>query len=93
MPQLWQHGVLQLSGPSQGSSLCSGSADMLPNPIGPQQELHEVDFYFLFIYFLGLPVQHMETSRLRIELELQLLAYITATLRPELNCVCDLHYS
>ena len=35
-------------------------------------------FSFLF-YFLGLTLQHVEVPRLGVELELQLLAYTTAT--------------
>ena len=35
----------------------------------------------------------MEVPRLRDELELQLLAYSTATAMPELSRVCSLHHS
>ena len=35
----------------------------------------------------------MEAPRLGVELELQPLAYATATARPSLSCVCDLHHS
>ena len=35
----------------------------------------------------------MEGPRLRIELELQLLAYPTATATPDLSHICDLHHS
>ena len=36
---------------------------------------------------------HMDVPRLGLELELQLLAYATATAMPELSRVCDLHHS
>ena len=35
----------------------------------------------------------MEVPRLRVELELKLLAYATATAMPDLSHVCDLHHS
>ena len=35
----------------------------------------------------------MAVPRLGVQLELQLLAYTTATAMPEPSCVCDLHYS
>ena len=47
----------------------------------------------LFFCFLGPQGQHMEVSRLGVELELQLPAYTTATVMPDLNCICDLHHS
>ena len=36
-------------------------------------------------------MQHMEVPRLKVKLELQLLAYTTATVAPDPSCVCDLH--
>ena len=36
---------------------------------------------------------HMEVPRLEVELELQLLAYTTATARQNLSCVCNLRHS
>ena len=55
-------------------------------------------FYIdLFIYFcfLGLHAQHMEAPRLGAELELQLLAYTTATATAtrDVSRVFNLHYS
>ena len=47
----------------------------------------------LFFIFTFLLFRHMEVPRLGIKLELQLLAYATATATPDLNCVCDLHHS
>ena len=35
----------------------------------------------------------MEVPRLGVELELQLLAYTTATAAPDPSCVCDQHHS
>ena len=37
--------------------------------------------------------RHMEVPRLGVELELQLLAYATATARPDTSCICNLHHS
>ena len=52
-------------------------------------------FSFLSFIFLGLHPQHMEVPSLGVELELQLLAYATATAMHgcDLSCVCNLHYS
>ena len=49
--------------------------------------------FFFFFVFLGLLLWHMEDSRLGAQLELQLLAQATATVTPDLSCVCDLHHS
>ena len=38
-------------------------------------------------------MNHMEVPRLGVELELQLLAYATATATQDLRCVCDVHQS
>ena len=46
-------------------------------------------FFFLFRAIPG----HVEVPRLGVELELQLLAYETATAIPDLSCICDLHHS
>ena len=35
----------------------------------------------------------MKVPRLRVELELQLLAYTTAPATPDLSCICDLQHS
>ena len=43
--------------------------------------------------FLGPHRRHMEVPRLRIELELQLPPYATATAMPDLSRVCNLHHS
>ena len=40
--------------------------------------------FFCYFVFLGLPPQHMEVLRLGVELELQLLAYTTATAAPDM---------
>ena len=48
-------------------------------------------FLFVCFAFWGC-MQHMQVPRLGVELELELLAYATATL-PDLSHVCDLHKS
>ena len=48
--------------------------------------------YYLFS-FLGLHLRHMDVPMLGAELELQLLAYTTATARQDLSCICKLHCS
>ena len=50
-------------------------------------------FFFFFFDFLGPRPQHLEVPRLGGKLELQLLAYATATATPDLSHVCDLHHS
>ena len=49
--------------------------------------------FFLSFVFLGLHPQHMEVPRLRVESELQLLAYTMATAIQDPSRVCDLHLS
>ena len=46
-----------------------------------------------FLVFLGLHLPHMEVPRLGIQLELQLLAYTTATAMQHLSRVCNLPHS
>ena len=50
-------------------------------------------FFFFFFAFLGLHPWHMEVPRLGFQLELQLLAYATATAISDLSHICDLHHS
>ena len=45
------------------------------------------------LFFFGPHLQHMEVPRVGDELELQLLAYTTATAKPDPSHICDLHYS
>ena len=49
--------------------------------------------YLFFFFFLELHLRHMQVPRLGLELELQLLAYITATAVSDLSLICDLHHS
>ena len=49
--------------------------------------------WFLFFVFLGPHPRHMEVPRLRVELELQLLAHTMATATQDLNRICGLHHS
>ena len=46
---------------------------------------------FIFFFFLGPQLQHMEVPRLGVESELQLLAHTTATWDP--SRICNLHHS
>ena len=55
-------------------------------------------FSFLLFSFSFFPcraalVAYIEVSGLGVKSELQLLAYTTATVTPDLSCVCDLHHS
>ena len=51
-------------------------------------------YYLLtYFFFLGPHLWHMEVPRPGVELELQLLAYTTATAMPDLNHFSDLHHS
>ena len=49
--------------------------------------------FFLFFFFLGWLLGHMEIPRLGIQSELQLPAYTTVTATWDLSCVCSLHCS
>ena len=51
-----------------------------------------VAFYFI-LFFLGLPLRHMEIPRLGVEPERQLQAYARATATRDSSQVCDLHHS
>ena len=55
--------------------------------------MYIVFFFFFFFFFLGLHPWHLEVPRLRVETELQLLAYTTATAMPDPCRVCSLHHS
>ena len=55
-------------------------------------EWHQILFFFFF-FLLGPDSLNMEVPRLGVELELQLLAYTTATAAWDLSCVCNLHRS
>ena len=48
--------------------------------------------FFSFFIFRAVPTAY-GSSRLAVELELQLLAYVTATATPDPSCICDLHCS
>uniref|UniRef100_A0A8D1UMM7 Snurportin-1 n=1 Tax=Sus scrofa TaxID=9823 RepID=A0A8D1UMM7_PIG len=50
-------------------------------------------FFFLLFCFLGPRPRHMEVPRLRVQWELQLPAYTTATAVPDPSHVFDLHHS
>ena len=50
-------------------------------------------FYFFIFCFSGPQPQHMEVPRRGVKLELQMLAYTTATAMQDPSLVCDLHHS
>ena len=52
-----------------------------------------VCFIFYFLIILGPHPWHMEVPRLGVTLELQLLAYATASATPDPSHSCDLHCS
>ena len=47
-------------------------------------------FFYLFFFFKGPHLRHMEVPELGVILELKLLAYTTATAMQHLNCICNL---
>ena len=60
-----------------------------------------IKVFFIFLFFLlffcreepgALHLQHMEVPRLRVELELQMPAYTTATATQDPSCIYDLHH-
>ena len=55
------------------------------------QNQHDLSLVFCLI--LGLHLWHMEVPRLRVESELQLPSYASATAMPDLSCVWDLYHS
>ena len=63
---------------------------LLINPL--RLESQEFDLFFLFVFLRRHP-RHMDVSRLGVESELQMLAYITATARPDPSRICNLHHS
>ena len=50
-------------------------------------------FYFIFFFFSGPQLQHLEAPRLRVDSELQLPACTTAATTWDLSHICDLHHS
>ena len=56
---------------------------------------HFFSFFLLafFLFFLGPHLQHMEISRLEVELELQLRAYTMSSATWDPSHFCDLHHS
>ena len=48
---------------------------------------------FFFPFICGPHLRHIEVLRIGVELELQLLAYTTATAMPDLSHICDLCHS
>ena len=73
--------------------MSQGSLDVI-DPIASQWELRIVAFLFFFFFFfcfIGLYLQHMEVLNIRVESELHLSAYTTATAVPDPSHICDLH--
>ena len=50
-------------------------------------------FIYFCLFFLGPDPRHMGFPRLGVELDLQLLAYTTATATWDLSRICDLYHS
>ena len=50
-------------------------------------------YCFFFFSFLGPHLWHMKFPRLGVELKLQPLATATATARPDVSHICNLHHS
>ena len=48
---------------------------------------------FIYLVFSGLHLRHMEVPRLAVKLELQLLAYATATASRDPRCISAPHHS
>ena len=60
------------------------------NPVAPS-DIRSL-FFFFFSVFLGPHPRHKEVPRLRVESELQLLAYPTAAATWDPSHVCDVHH-
>jgi len=55
--------------------------------------IHVCEVFWFVFCFLGPHLWHMESPRLGVESELQLLAYTTATATQHPSHICDLHHS
>ena len=63
-------------------------------PGGIFKENNDMNRFGVFLFlFLGLHLRDMDSSRLGVESELQLLAYTTATATPDPSHVCVLHHN
>ena len=61
------------------------------SPFHPQGHLERRGTIFFYLLFRAAPA-HMEVPQLEVELELQLLAYTTATATWDPNLACGLHH-
>ena len=52
-----------------------------------------LSFSLFLFFFLGLHSWQMDVPRLGVELELQLPAYTTATVKQDPSHICDLHHN
>ena len=83
----------------EGAAVIDVGINRIQDPITAKPKLvGDVDFegkrFFLFVFcFLRLNLWHMEIPRLRVESEMQLPAYATATATWDLSRVCDLYHS
>ena len=68
---------------------------LCPDPLEELSSIASIALWnvFVFLFFLGPHLQHMEVPRLGVESELHLLAYATATAIHDPRYVCDLHHS
>ena len=85
-------------GSSQARDLSSVTATtqasaVIVQDLNPQWHKRTPPHTFFFFNFLGPHLWYMEVPRLGAELELQLLAYTTATAAPDLSYICNLHHS
>ena len=55
---------------------------------------NSTSFLFIYFFFLGVHLQHMEVPRLGVKLEVKLLPYTTATTAMrDPSHICDRHHS
>ena len=87
---------------STGAFKCSGRTETLQQTVWPAKPKKSITFIYYIYYlhsifflfsFLGLRLLQMEVPRLGVQLELQLLAYVTATATQDPSYVCNLHHS
>ena len=79
--------------PASEASSCSTEIKGNQAQMMPPGQFGEVPVRFFWWAGEGPHLQHMEVPGLGVELELQLLAYATASATPEPSRVCDLHHS
>ena len=86
---------MSVESPSNCTVLIALPILLEPKRWSPSPELEGFSFFlfFFFLLFRAAPTAYGEVPRLGVLLELQLLAYTTATATPDPSLVCDSYHS